>query len=69
VRHGNGSWIPAPPSRMTEGAVRWAVTPERTQWSLPGPEIVQALLVEALGTTAAQRIMVPRQLSTSRRAA
>jgi hypothetical protein len=69
VRHGHGSWIPAPPSRLVEGAVRWAVTPERTQWSLPGPETVQAALVEALGTTAEPRIVVPRQLSTSRRAA
>ena len=50
VRHGRGSWIPAAPSRMPEGPVRWAVAPDRTQWQLPGAESVQALLVDALGT-------------------
>jgi hypothetical protein len=74
VRHGHGSWIPAPPSRMFEGPVRWAVPPERAQWTLPDPEIVQDLLVAALGpaterTAAGPRITVPRQMSTSRRAA
>ncbi|MEU4240983.1 bifunctional DNA primase/polymerase [Actinoplanes sp. NPDC026619] len=69
VRHGLGSWIPAPPSRMLEGAVRWAVPPERTQWLLPAPETVQELLVVSLGTAGEPRILVPRQLSTSRRAA
>lgn len=68
VRHGHGSWIPAPPSRMLEGPVRWAVPPERTQWSLPDPETVQDLLVESLGAVREPRITVPRQLSTSRRA-
>ncbi|MFI5896419.1 bifunctional DNA primase/polymerase [Actinoplanes sp. NPDC051513] len=68
VRHGRGSWIPAPPSRMLEGPVRWAVPPERTQWRLPGPALVQTLMVDALGTTPAPRLTVPRQLSTTRRA-
>ncbi|GAA0537086.1 hypothetical protein GCM10010172_18070 [Paractinoplanes ferrugineus] len=69
VRHGCGSWIPAPPSRMLEGAVRWAVDPDRTQWSLPDPEIVQNLLVDSLGAVSEPRLTVPRQMSTSRRAA
>ena len=68
VRHGRGSWIPAPPSRMFEGPVRWAVPPERTQWRLPGAEAVQALLVDALGAVHPKRPTVPRQLSTARRA-
>ncbi|GIF20976.1 hypothetical protein BJ973_005571 [Actinoplanes tereljensis] len=68
VRHGRGSWIPAAPSRMLEGPVRWAVPPERTQWTLPAPEVVQKLLVEAIGAVREPRITVPRQLSTSRRA-
>jgi len=69
VRHGRGSWIPAAPSRMLEGPVRWAVPPERTRWQLPDPALVQTLMVDALGATPAHRPTVPRQLSTARRAA
>ncbi|GIE96703.1 bifunctional DNA primase/polymerase [Paractinoplanes rishiriensis] len=68
VRHGLGSWIPAPPTRMLEGPVRWAVRPERTQWRLPEAEVVQSLLVDALGTVRTPRLTVPRQMSTARRA-
>ena len=69
VRHGRGSWIPAAPSRAVEGPVRWAVPPERTQWRLPDPGLVQALLAAALGSGHESRVTVPRQLSTARRAA
>ncbi|WP_433307396.1 bifunctional DNA primase/polymerase [Actinoplanes sp. CA-030573] len=69
VRHGRGSWIPAAPSRMLEGPVRWAVPPEQTRWRLPDPDLVQGLLVDALGHAPAARPAVPRQLSTARRAA
>ena len=69
LRHGRGSWIPAAPSRMLEGPVHWAVAPHRTRWRLPHAEIVQALLVDALGTVRTQRLRVPRQMSTARRAA
>lgn len=70
VRHGRDSWIPAAPSRMPDGQVRWAVPPERTQWSLPGSGAVQAMLVDALGTRGRRpAFSVPRQTSTSRRAA
>jgi len=48
VRHGLGSWIPAPPSRLPEGAVRWAVAPEQVRWRLPDSYLVQNLLVDAL---------------------
>ena len=37
VRHGLGSWIPAPPTRLPEGTVRWAVAPEQAHWRLPTP--------------------------------
>ncbi|MGK5684794.1 bifunctional DNA primase/polymerase [Actinoplanes sp. URMC 104] len=67
VRHGAGSWIPAAPSRMAEGPVRWAVPPEETQWRLPGAAVVQGLLTDALGTVRGPRLRVPRQLSTARR--
>lgn len=69
VRHGRGSWIPAAPSRMPEGPVRWAVAPERTQWRLPDAGTVQMLLMDALGTIRTPRLTVPRQVSTARRAA
>jgi hypothetical protein len=70
LRHGRGSWIPAAPSRMPGGQVRWAVPPERTQWSLPEADIVQAMVVEAIGTLGRRPVpRVPRQTSTLRRAA
>jgi hypothetical protein len=74
VRHGRGSWVPAAPSRMPDGPVRWAVSPDEVQWRLPEADGVQALVVDALGAlgrrpaTAAAPV-VPRQLSTLRRAA
>jgi hypothetical protein len=69
VRHGRGSWMPAPPTRMLEGPVRWAVAPDRAQWRLPDAEAVQGLLVDALGAVPTTRPTVPRQMSTARRAA
>jgi hypothetical protein len=71
VRHGPGSWIPAAPSRMAEGPVRWAVAPEQTRWELPLSAVVQGMLVDALATLGrrARPVSVPRQVSTSRRAA
>ncbi len=47
VRHGQGSWIPAPPTRTVEGRVRWAVAPEQVQWQLPSAHPVQDMLVAA----------------------
>jgi hypothetical protein len=73
VRHGHGSWVPAAPSRMPDGPVRWAVAPDETGWRLPESAIVQARLVDALAATGHRPVAsvptVPRQMSTSRRAA
>ncbi len=75
IRHGRGSWIPAAPSRMPDGPVRWAVSPETVHWRLPESDGVQSLLVDALdalgrrAAAAARRFAVPRQMSTARRAA
>jgi hypothetical protein len=71
LHHGPGSWIPAVPNRMPEGTVRWAVPPEQTLWRLPRSLAVQDMLVDALGALGRQRrpIAVPRQVSTTRRAA
>ncbi|MFY1687068.1 bifunctional DNA primase/polymerase [Plantactinospora sp. WMMB782] len=52
VRHGPGSWIPAPPTRLPEGTVRWVVSPEETRWRLADPYAVQELLVDALDAVA-----------------
>ncbi|WP_433833800.1 bifunctional DNA primase/polymerase [Actinoplanes sp. CA-015351] len=68
IRHGVGSWIPAPPNRLPDGQVRWTVTPEQVDWRLPDAERVQDLLAAAAGPVRA-RPAIPRQLSTSRRAA
>jgi hypothetical protein len=48
THHGAGSWIPAPPSRLPAGPVRWMVSPAQTRWQLPDSYGVQALLVDAL---------------------
>jgi hypothetical protein len=74
VRHGRGSWVPAAPSRMPDGHVRWAVSPDEVRWRLPDADGVQALLVDALDAVGRRRavvapLLVPRQWSTSRRAA
>lgn len=50
VRHGRGSWIPAPPTRLLDGSARWAVSPEETSWRLPDPYPVQQALVDVLGS-------------------
>jgi hypothetical protein len=71
VRHGHGSWIPAAPSRTPSGTVRWAVSPQEVHWRLPESEEIQRLLIDALDTPARRPapVVVPRQLSTLRRAA
>ncbi|MEH1127489.1 bifunctional DNA primase/polymerase [Micromonospora sp. CPCC 206061] len=70
VRHGPGSWIPAPPTRLPEGPVRWSVSPQETCWLLPDSYAVQGMLVDALHAAAATRGPgLPRQTSTLRRAA
>jgi Bifunctional DNA primase/polymerase, N-terminal len=73
VRHGPGSWIPAAPSRTPDGPVRWAVSPDEARWRLPEAATVQAMLVDALAATGHRPAPVvpaiPRQMSTSRRAA
>lgn len=48
VRHGRGSWVPAPPTRLVGGRVRWTVPPQEVRWRLPTGEQVQRLLLDAL---------------------
>ena len=72
VRHGAGGRVPAAPSHLGEGTVRWAVTPGKVRWRLPAPETVQAGLVDALAAMGrrpgTRPVTVPRQVSTTRRA-
>ena len=44
VRHGRGSWIPAPPTRLVEGPVRWLVPPTAVAWRLPDPAELQRVI-------------------------
>ena len=48
LRHGLGSWIPAPPTRLREGAVRWVVPPSEITWRLPASYALQDILVDTL---------------------
>ncbi|MFV2019946.1 bifunctional DNA primase/polymerase [Micromonospora sp. LOL_023] len=47
LQHGRGSWIPAPPTVLPEGPVRWAVSPEQIRWQLPHSYAVQRLILDA----------------------
>lgn len=47
VRHAAGSWIPAPPTRLVNGPVRWVVSPAEVGWHLPDPATVQRRLITA----------------------
>lgn len=49
VRHTRGSWVPAPPTRLAEGPVRWRVPPAEVAWRLPAADAVQQLLAGVLG--------------------
>jgi hypothetical protein len=68
VRHGDGSWLPAPPTRMAEGRVRWVVAPDEVAWRLPDSYAIQRMLVDALSVRMPVAPL-PRQLSSARRAA
>lgn len=46
--HGEGSWIPLPPSPYEHGVVHWRVKPEIWGWRLPAATTVHEILVRAL---------------------
>lgn len=48
IWHARGSWVPAPPTHLTEGRVRWTVSPAEVGWRLPDGQRVQDLLADAL---------------------
>jgi hypothetical protein len=45
VLHGQGSWIPAPPTRTPHGRVRWVRSPAAAGWRFPDPYRTQQLLL------------------------
>jgi hypothetical protein len=49
VLHGQGSWVPAPPSPQLGGRIRWELTPEEHDWLPAEPYAVQALMLDAIG--------------------
>ena len=48
VFHRRGSWIPAPPTPLPAGTVRWESTPRRCDWTLPDPDRVQRAMARTL---------------------
>ncbi|MET7392663.1 bifunctional DNA primase/polymerase [Dactylosporangium sp. NPDC005572] len=49
VLHGQGSWVPAPPSPQLGGRVRWELPPEAHGWRPAEPYAVQAIMLDAIG--------------------
>lgn len=43
--HGEGSWIPAPPTATPQGRVRWVVAPEEVDWQPAPTQLLQEWLV------------------------
>ncbi len=48
VLHGEGSWIPAPPTRTPQGRVRWVTSPDEVDWALPSASVLQQWLAGGL---------------------
>ncbi|MDV6011364.1 bifunctional DNA primase/polymerase [Haloechinothrix sp. LS1_15] len=46
--HGEGSFVPVPPTPFEHGVVHWRVKPEIWEWKLPHPAAVHGILVRAL---------------------
>jgi hypothetical protein len=50
--HQRGSWVPAPPSRLAEGPVRWVIPPAAVGWRLSNGYALQRLIAGTLVGTA-----------------
>lgn len=48
VHHGVDSWVPAPPTVLPEGTVRWHISPRQVGWHLPDAVETQKALLGAL---------------------
>lgn len=54
VQHSRGSWIPAPPTRLVDGPVRWRVPPAQVRWRLPEGYEVQRLIADIMRSATRQ---------------
>ncbi|GHJ49905.1 DNA primase [Catellatospora sp. TT07R-123] len=59
LRHSLGSWIPAPPTVLPEGPVRWQVSPAQVNWQLPDADALQQSLVRSLVSLDASFLDLP----------
>ncbi len=48
VLHGRGSWLPAPPTLLAEGPVRWLIAPRHTEWCLAALSQIQEAVLRVL---------------------
>ncbi|MFD2417582.1 bifunctional DNA primase/polymerase [Amycolatopsis pigmentata] len=46
--HGEGSWVPLPPTPYQHGVVHWRVKPDVWGWRLPAADAVHMVLIRAL---------------------
>ncbi|WP_277681422.1 bifunctional DNA primase/polymerase [Saccharomonospora azurea] len=58
--HGEGSWIPLPPTPFHHGVVHWRVKPDVWGWNLPPAPVVHDVLLRALNDVSAPRTDVPQ---------
>ncbi|WP_197321753.1 bifunctional DNA primase/polymerase [Saccharomonospora sp. NB11] len=67
--HGEGSWIPLPPTPFHHGVVHWRVKPDVWGWQLPQAAVVHDVLVRALDDLSTSGANVPQVTSVERSAA
>ncbi|GAB3581853.1 bifunctional DNA primase/polymerase [Amycolatopsis endophytica] len=53
--HGQGSWIPLPPTPFAHGVVHWRVKPDVWSWRLPTADAVHSVLTRALDQQGSDR--------------
>ncbi|MFJ8813555.1 bifunctional DNA primase/polymerase [Amycolatopsis thermoflava] len=53
--HGQGSWIPLPPTPFQHGVVHWRVKPDVWSWRLPSADAVHSVLARALDQQGSDR--------------
>ncbi|WAL66084.1 bifunctional DNA primase/polymerase [Amycolatopsis cynarae] len=56
--HGEGSWVPLPPTPYQHGVVHWRVKPEVCGWRLPEATAVHSVLAQALDQAEASTQLV-----------
>jgi hypothetical protein len=49
--HGEGGWVPLPPTPYQHGVVHWRVKPDFWGWRLPAADAVHSVLARALDQT------------------